>query len=312
MNVYQFYNFDSDINTNFRAIEVEVFPDLGENYNYSTEFEGSSFEINQLQVDIKNNTGDVYEYAVLIQPKNEPLNVGLPTNSDNNTFFWGSSKVTYALVKDEWVQRDVSDMISAVFNAAGFDPYVGDVSAPITINTPSAWHLVSPNDYNREWLYYDSMQLKKGVDYTLKVYVYNLTQNVPSSWSDQLVYPAFRDLELVYSKDFSVARDTKFDPEFYVDGYSYDNTSSLGSQFDKIKGIVDPEDNTVKILGEKNYNSSSNVRIGSNSSFNSLISNSSSFLSLLRSVLSYMPDWLSVLLFGGLLAFVLAAIWRKI
>ncbi len=184
------------------------------------------------------------------------------------------------------------------------------LSPVVNTNTPSAWHFVNHHSTAREQIYYEQMQLKKGVDYTFKVLAFNITSDAPSQFGDELACVTTENIEVLYSQDFSVVSDTKYDPDSVANGaYSFDNSATIGSQFDKVKGYEDSNGN-IKIL-DHNYNGS-NGRIGSNTSYNSLISNSSSFLSLLKNVLSYMPDWLSMLLFGGLFAFVLAAIWRKL
>ncbi|MCR4795322.1 MAG: hypothetical protein K5898_09170 [Ruminococcus sp.] len=298
-------------------IEVEVFPELTDNFNYSASAtiagEEYNMEVTSIQVDIINNTGNNYQYAILIQPKNATLSYGLPPNTENPTMFWGNSSVIYALIKDEWVQSPLSFSLDNFIGSTEFN------QGAVTINTPSAWHFVGHHSSTREQIYYNQMQLKKGVDYTFKVIGYNITQFSPTEFTDDLPISFSSEFlianlslngEVLYEKNFSVSKDTEYNPDSIANGaYSFDNTSSAGSQFDKIKGFQD-SDGTVKILGDKSLNSS-NTRIGSNASFNSLISNSTSFLSLMKNVLFYMPDWLSVLLFGGMLAIVLAAIWHK-
>lgn len=287
-------------------IEVEVFPELCENFDYTVEYEGSQLPINCIQVDVINNTGYNYQYAVIIQPKNASLSYGLPPNTNNFTMFWGSSGITYALIKDEWIQYQMDINIDNFIGSTNMG-----LSPVVNCNTPSAWHFVSHHDTAREQIYYEQMQLKKGVDYTFKVLGFNITRDAPSQFTDDLACTTTQNIELLYSQDFSVVSDTKYDPDSVANGaYSFDNTATIGSQFDKVKGYVDTDGNVV--IRDNNGLSNTSGNIGSNSSFNSLMMQSSSFLSLCKNVFTYFPDWVKILLSGGLIAIILVAIWRKI
>ena len=309
-----------DYTTNFEefhsanSIYASIFPELKENFDYTAEFEGDNLPLNILQVDIHNDTNKPYQYAILIQPKGEALTIETPldnsslTDTQNFSIFWSKSKVTYALMKDEW-----------------FYEFFANSGAEL-INAPCAWHFVSAGEMKREHLYYEQMMLKANTDYTFKVLAVDLSSLGVSDHPRTGILPGA--IETIYSKDFSVKTDTVFNPNSVSNGaYSFNPNESLNSQFDKVKGYFDKDSNEVKITENSNFSdyynrvsgsgssgsSSSSYSVsGSNSSFNDLLLYSSSYLSLCKSVLSYFPPWVLVLLMAGLIGIIVIAIWKKV
>ena len=309
-----------DYTTNFEefhsanSIYASIFPELKENFDYTAEFEGDNLPLNILQVDIHNDTTKPYQYAILIQPKGEALTIETPldnstlTDTKNFSIFWSNSKVTYALMKDEW-----------------FYDFFANTGAEL-LNGPCAWHFVSAGEMKREHLYYEQMMLKANTDYTFKVLAVDLSSLGVSDHPRTGVLPG--DIQTIYSKDFSVKTDTVFNPNSVSNGaYSFNPNESLNSQFDKVKGYFDKNSNEVKITENSNFSdfynrvsgsgssgsSSSSYSVsGSSSSFNDLLLYSSSYLSLCKSVLSYFPPWVIVLLTAGLIGLIVVAIWKKV
>ena len=302
-----------DYTTNFEefhsanSIYASIFPELKENFDYTAEFEGDNLPLNILQVDIHNDTNKPYQYAILIQPEGAFLEYEEHSNSRNLSVFWGNSDVTYALIKDEWFYTPVS--------------YLNGVEL---INAPCAWHFVGAGEMKREHLYYEQMQLKQGVNYVFKVLAFDLTKDTLQVPIDNVHSTASPYIEVIYSKNFSVAADTVFNPTSISNGcYSYDPTIPLDAQFDKVKGIYDKSSGQVKIteggnfsdIYKKNSSSSSGYSSGSlssNSSFNDLLLYSSSYLSLCKSVLSYFPPWVLILIMAGLVGIIVIALWKKL
>ena len=317
--LYRSYIFH-DIKSNFdnidqcNDIDVVLFPELTKNFNYTAEFEGSEIPLNVLQVDIYNNTNSSYQYAILIQPKGSYLETDSHSNSRNTTVFWGDSPVTYALFKDEWI----------------YVPGTYEAGHQL-VNTPSAWHYLPATEMKREHIYYDQMMLKAGEEYTFKVIAYDLryeySLEYPIDYPRAVAPPISSNkdtyspsAQIVYSVDFSVKSDTKFDPNSNANGsYSFDPNSSLDSQFDKIKAIYNGNGQVEITEGSdfsrvyqnssSGYNSSSYIA-SNGKTYNYLINSSSSYLGLCNGVFNYLPPFVRDLIYCGLLGIVVIFILK--
>lgn len=304
---YVFY----DLNTNFdnllsfgSDLQISIYPHIDYNFDYTVNFEGSNIPINLLQIDITNNSSKPYQYAVLIQPEDGFLEYDDHSNSRNLSIFWGDSPVTYALMKDEWY----------------YAPFAVNQGYEL-INAPCAWHLVGANSFKREQIYYEQMQLKKGVNYTLKVLAFDLSdKSDPSApWCT-----ASSLIDVVFSKNFSVTSDSLFNPNQDANGcYSYDNTIPLDTQFDKVKAVYNKDTGQVDVIqngqfgsvykkntsnGGSFYSSSPSV----STSFNNLFIYSSSYLVLCNRVFYYFPDWVNYCLLAGLSGLLLIFVLKKL
>lgn len=292
----------------FKDITISIFPDIGMNFDYTVNMYDSNIPINLIQVDIDNHSDKYYQYCILIQPTGSILEYEEHSNSRNLSVFWGDSPVTYCLFKDEWFYAPVS------FSQGNE-----------LINAPCAWHMAKPNSLSREQIYFEQMKLAADTPYTLKVLIYDLSNDSNYQFygtGQNIVATSSAFIEVAFTKDFSVVSDTEFNPDQDANGaYSFDPNSSLDSQFDRVKGIYDKTNANVKITEGGTFSDVYKTKselgasynlASSSQSYNSLMSQSSSYFGLLRSVFTYMPDWVNALLFFGLIGIIIVFILKKL
>ena len=314
---FHFYNFDTNLDVMKEPIEVELFPELTMDFDYTAEFMGETYPMQLLQVDIKNNTLNNYQYAIVIQPEGAGFDTEAHGNTNNKMIFWGDSDITYALMRDEWCYLPGDGRTTSI---SGWELY----------NTPSPWHFVGANSYTREQIYFDQMKLKKGQNYVFKVFAYNQAENTFNGFygldtNNKVFSTGGYPLTPVYTKTFSVTEDTEFDSNNYTNGnYSFNPDAPLDTQFDQVKAVYDTSKADYKITDGGTYDSiydskprktdkyAFNDTKSVNSTFDNLVTQSSSYFLLLLSVFNYFPVWFTALLFTGFLGIIIVFIIKKI
>ena len=303
------------------GIEVHFYPSLSGQVDRSFTNQGKTGYYENFDFDITNHRSSAIQYKMYIVEKNQtthrPIEYAPTVRYDDDPVF-----VYYT---NEWVyceeNNNIENANSSIANPNRFrEPSTEGKKR----NKGSDWHYLGAGQSKHQPIYYNQVNLKQGVEYTVIVEAIACPYDCASTRFDSIVDGAEHnmsssDVERVYQSDFSMLQydDVKYDPENNANGIlPYDGYKGNGDglQYDFSYNAEDNGNGSYNYTGFK-YTIDSNKdgsSIKGAENADDVIANSSGAFSFITTVFGVFPPEVSKILIVSLWLGVILFIIRRL